>query len=102
MSTSSLKTLLQFILGVAISIGAALLLRIEPQETYGWFMGAVHGFLLVPNFLISLFDPSWIVKAPLHTSMYNFDWWVAGIFDILYWIWIIAGAIWVFVHRPRN
>ncbi len=88
-----MKTLLQLLVGIAICIGVALLLRINPQAEYGWLMGSVHGLLLVPNCIISVFDPSWLIKAPLHTSGYNICWWVLGICDILYWIWAIVGAV---------
>lgn len=88
-----MKTLIQLLVGIAICIGASLFLRINPEMEYGWLMGAVHGLLLVPNCLISIFDPSWLIKAPLHTSGYNIDWWICGICDVLYWIWAIVGAV---------
>ena len=88
-----MKTFLQLVIGVAVCVAVAVLLRIDPQTEYGWFMGAVHGFLLVPNFIVSLFDGSWLVKAPLHTQMYNIDWWVCGVIDVIYWIWAVAGAV---------
>lgn len=88
-----MKTLLQLIIGIGICLAAAFLLRINPEVEYGWFMGVIHGFLLVPNWLISLFDSAWLVKAPIHTSVYNTMWWIVGILDIIYWIWAIIGAI---------
>ena len=88
-----MKTFIQLIIGVAICVAIAVLLRIDPGVEYGWFMGAVHGFLLVPNFIVSIFDGSWLIKAPIHTQMYNIDWWVCGVLDIIYWIWAIAGAV---------
>lgn len=87
-----MKTLLQLIVGIAICLGLSWLLEINPETEYGWFMGIVHGLLLVPNWVISLFDASWLMKAPLHTQMYNIDWWVCGIINVLYWLWAIAGA----------
>ena len=95
-----MKTFLHLIIGIAVCIGAAFLLRINPEAEYGWFMGAVHGLLLVPNWLISLFDSSWLIKAPLHTRIYNIDWWVCGILDIAYWIWAIIGAV-ISIVRSR-
>lgn len=88
-----MKTLLQFIIGLAICFGVAFWLRIDPADSYGWFMGIIHGLLLVPNWLISLFDHSWLVKADNYTQMYNIDWWVFGIINILYWLWVIAGLL---------
>ena len=88
-----MKTFIQLIIGVAICVAIAVLLRIDPGVEYRWFMGAVHGFLLVPNFIVSIFDGSWLIKAPIHTQMYNIDWWVCGVLDIIYWIWAIAGAV---------
>ena len=88
-----MKTFIQLIIGIAICVAIAVLLRIDPGVEYGWFMGAVHGFLLVPNFIVSIFDGSWLIKAPIHTQMYNIDWWVCGVLDIIYWIWVIAGAV---------
>lgn len=87
-----MKTLLQLIIGILVCLGLAWLLRINPETEYGWFMGVVHGLLLVPNWIISLFDASWLVKAPLHTQVYNVMWWVCGVLNILYWLWAIAGA----------
>lgn len=88
-----MKTLLQFLAGAAICFGLAWVLRINPAQEYGWFMGMVHGLLLVPNWFISIFDSTWLVKAPLHTSVYNIDWWVCGILNIIYWIWAVVGAV---------
>ncbi len=94
-----MKTILQLLAGIAICFGLAWWLRIDPGQEYGWWMGIVHGILLVPNWLISLFDSTWLVKAPLHTQMYNIDWWVCGILNILYWIWAVAGAVISLVRR---
>ena len=88
-----MKTVFQLLVCIAICIGVALLLRINPETEYNWLMGSVHGLLLVPNCIISVFDPSWLIKAPLHTSGYNVAWWILGISDILYWIWAIVGAV---------
>ena len=94
-----MKTILQLLAGVAICFGLAWWLRIDPAQEYGWWMGIVHGLLLVPNWLISLFDSTWLVKAPLHTQMYNIDWWVCGILNIIYWLWAVIGAVISIVRR---
>lgn len=86
-----MKTILQFVIGVAVSMGLAALLRIDAGADYGWFMGAVQGLLLVPNWLISLFDPSWLVKAPQTHGLYNGAWWTCAVIDVLYWLWAVAG-----------
>ncbi len=88
-----MKTLIQLLIGIAVCLGAAYLLRIDPQTDYGCFMGGVHGLLLVPNWLLSIFNHEWMIKAQLHTSAYNIAWWVCGIIDIAYWAWAIIGAI---------
>ncbi len=94
-----MKEILDLLDGIAICFGLSGWLRIDPGQEYGWWMGIVHGILLVPNWLISLFDSTWLVKAPLHTQMYNIDWWVCGILNILYWIWAVAGAVISLVRR---
>ena len=94
-----MKTILQLLAGVAICFGLAWWLRIDPAQEYGWWMGIVHGLLLVPNWLISLVDSTWLVKAPLHTQMYNIDWWVCGILNIIYWLWAVIGAVISIVRR---
>lgn len=87
-----MKTIIQLIIGIAVCLGLAWLLEIRPETDYGWFMGAVHGVLLVPNWIISLFDSSWLIKATQYTSTYNVMWWVFGVLNILYWIWVLVGA----------
>lgn len=96
-----MKTLIQLIVGIAICIGAAFFLRINPEVDYSWLMGVVHGLLIVPNCIISIFDPSWLLKAPLHTSGYNTAWWIFSICDILYWIWAIVGAVIAIAHNRK-
>ena len=94
-----MKTFFQLIIGIAICLVVAYFLQISPTTDYGWFMGIVHGFLLVPNGIISLFDPSWLVKAPLHTQVYNIMWWMFGAISVVYWIWTIIGAIITMTRR---
>lgn len=94
-----MKTLLQLLAGIAICLGLAWILRIDPAQEYNWFMGIVHGLLLVPDWIISLFDSSWLIKAPEHTAMYNVCWWVCGILNIVYWIWAVTGAVISIIRR---
>lgn len=88
-----MKALLQLIITLAIALGLAWILSINPAKEYGWFMGLIHGGLLVPNWLIGLFDGSWLTKAPIHTSMYNVDWWITAILNVIYWAWLALAVI---------
>lgn len=97
-----MKTFLQFIIGIAICLLAAWLLRIDPATDYGWFMGIVHGVLLVPDWIISLFDKTWLLKAPLHTQMYNICWWICGVLNVIYWLWAITGTIMTIASRKSS
>lgn len=80
-----MKQFVNLLVTVAVSFGLAWLLSINPAKEYGWFMGLIHGGFLVPNWIISWFDPDWLVKAPLHTTMYNVDWWISVIFSAIFW-----------------
>lgn len=88
-----MKVVISFLIGVAICLGLAYWLQIEPEKEYGWFAGCIDGLLLVPNWLISLVKESWYIKAPIHTSMYNMAWWICGILNIIYWLWAAAGTV---------
>lgn len=62
---------------------AATICKIKPLEEYGWFQGAMHGLLAIPNWLMSLFSNSVLIKAPIHTSAYNVSWWIGLIIAII-------------------
>ena len=85
------------IIGVAITIGihfiVAYLLSIEPTKMYGWFSGWYQGFLVIPNYIISLIIDNHYVKAPLHTTAYNVFWWIFLITSLTTYIRLIINAI---------
>lgn len=97
-----MKTLLQFIIGVAVSLGTAFLLKISAATDYSWFMGAVHGLLFVPNLLIKIFDPSWLTEAVVRGQYYGAAWWTCAIINVIYWIWTIVGAVMSIVGRCKS
>jgi hypothetical protein len=67
---------------------AAIFIYPNPNENYsgfwwGWLTGSFHGALLIPNWIISLFDESRLIKANTYSSWYNFNWWLWAIGNIL-------------------
>ncbi|MFG6382051.1 MAG: hypothetical protein K1V87_08120 [Muribaculum sp.] len=86
-----MKAFLQLLWPLVIGLLLAWLLSINPVKEYGWFMGLIHGGLLVPNWIISWFDSSWLLSAPLHTTMYTVDWWIAAVLNVIGWVWIVIG-----------
>lgn len=77
---------IRFMITVAISFGFAWWLRIEPEQSYGWFMGLIHGGLLIPNWILSFFMEDWLVKAPIHSVMYTIDWWIMAVICGFSWL----------------
>lgn len=73
------KTLIivSFFVEVAIFFGLALLFPIVADQFYGWFGGLFHGFLVIPNWIISWFADGHLLRAPLCSGAYNI-WWLAG------------------------
>lgn len=88
-----LGAFIKFLLVLAIWIFIAWLLEINPMHEYGWFMGLIHGTLFIPNWIISWFDPSWYMMAPVHTSAYTGFWWFATVCDVIGWGVSFIGSI---------
>ena len=66
-----------------IWFGVAYIYDIKPDYEYGWVWGMFwHGPLTIPNWIISLFDPSKYYTAPLQTSGYTFWWWVTLVLNV--------------------
>ena len=96
-----MKAFINFIVMCAVSFGLAWLLQIEPTKEYGWFMGLVHGAFFVPNYIISLFDPAWLTKAVVYTTMYNVDWWIVVVLNVFGWIMSVFGLIGAIFMKRR-
>lgn len=64
------------VIGVALAFLLCWIFNIEGDKEYGWFAGSCHGSWIVYNWIRSWFFDGVFVKAPIHTSAYNFFWWV--------------------------
>lgn len=92
-----MKRFVTFILFWAVMFAVAWILRMNPEKEYGWFMGLVHGGLVIPNWIISLFNSDWLYKAPLHTNAYMVFWWINVVLSILNYV--VMGVVRLFVRR---
>lgn len=68
---------------IVIFFVVAAVADINPLEEYGWFSGCSHGLLAIPNWVMSWFSDTVIIKAPLCTSAYIVSWWIGLIFAII-------------------
>jgi len=83
--------LLRLIFSIAVLFLIANFIFPTPGKTYsgilwGIIYGALHGILLIPNWITSLFDHSRLIKASLYNDWYNFSWWLAAIGSVLNFI----------------
>ncbi len=62
---------------------AWILGRIDPQQSYGWLSGCWQGTVVVPNYIMSLFDNTILYKAAIHDSAY----------DVAYYVTVVALVI---------
>lgn len=79
----------QFILSLFINFVLAIFIYPDPLKEYsgfwnGFIIGDLHGWLVVPNFVISLFDNTRLIKATNYSGLYNFSWWFSIITYIAY------------------
>ena len=85
------------ILGICIAFGLFFLwvtiFDINPEKEYGWFMGSLHGFWSLHNWILSCFNGDILVKAPLHTSAYNIWWWIGLVLSVYTWIEFLLSII---------
>ena len=70
---------------LAVGCFFAWLLQIDPGKEYGWFMGIIHSWLLVPNWIISWFKSGWLIIAPLHTTAYMVFLWIHIVLSVLFY-----------------
>lgn len=82
------------VLGLVIVL--ALVFDINPAKEYGWFMGSLHGAWLPANWILSFFNESVLLKAPLHTNAYNTWWWIGVVCGVWGWIRTLLQVIIVF------
>jgi hypothetical protein len=81
------KLLLSISTGVAILFIMSIFIFPEPNKEYsgfwyGWLAGAFHGALIIPNWIISIFDESRQIKATTFSGWYNFNWWFCSISQV--------------------
>ena len=81
------------LVAIGIMFVMAIIFDIEPQKEYGWFGGWYQGFWVPVNWIMSWFNDSILVKAPIHTNAYNVFWWFGLILGAWQWIKIILGSI---------
>lgn len=82
----------KIVIEISVLLGVLFILSFfifpEPNKNYtGVDDGVLHGILLIPNWIISLFDESRQIKATTYDSWYNYAWWSSsiGIFiDLIY------------------
>ncbi len=53
---------------------------INPDKTYKWYSGILHGIFVIPNWVVSLFSNDIYCKAPNSTTAYSIWWWISFIF----------------------
>lgn len=83
------KVLVELIInlcGIGLTFVLAVIFDINPDKEYGWLMGNFHGVWMPSNWILSLFNDSVLLKAPIHTSAYNFWWWCGSLLAV--WLWI--------------
>ena len=73
-----------FVIGLVFAL--VLIFDINPAKEYGWFMGSLHGAWIPANWILSLFNDSVLLKAPLHTNAYNTWWWIGVVIGVWSWI----------------
>jgi hypothetical protein len=78
------KITLSLAVGFTIVFAMAYFIYPEPGKQYtgfwyGLMTGGFHGALLIPNWIISLFDSTRIIKATDCSTTYTIAWWVSAI-----------------------
>jgi hypothetical protein len=53
---------------------------INPDKSYSWYSGILHGIFVIPNWIVSLFSDDFYCKAPKSTIGYSIWWWITFIF----------------------
>lgn len=62
----------------------AIFIYPEPNKEYsgiiyGPLTGSLHGFLMIPNWIISFYDDTRLIKATSYSWWYNSWWWISAI-----------------------
>ena len=89
-----------FVIGLVFAL--ALIFDINPAKEYGWFLGSLHGAWIPANWILSLFNDSVLLKAPLHTNAYNTWWWIGVVMGVWSWIRIVLQLIASFRGRSHE
>ena len=83
---SAVGTIVGNLIGIVLLLSVAMIFDINSLKEYGWFVGSLHGVWAPGNWILSWFNDSVIMKAPIHTNAYNIWWWTGLLCGI--WIWI--------------
>ncbi len=80
------KILITVFLNLAVVFLLSIFIYPEPNKEYsgfwvGLFSGSLHGSLLIPNWIISQFDGTRLIKATTYSGWYNFCWWCGVIMN---------------------
>ena len=86
---NAIGIILGSILGICLAFLLTWIFNINPEKEYGWFAGLWHGSWAPYNWIRSLIFDDIYVKAPLHTTAYNWFWWIFFIFSL----WILLRSV---------
>lgn len=89
-----------FVIGLVFAL--ASIFDINSAKEYGWFMGGLHGAWIPANWILSLFNDSVLLKAPLHTNAYNTWWWIGVVIGVWSWIRIALQVIVAFRAKSNE
>lgn len=84
------QVILKWVVGLIVLGILSIFVYPDPSKEYsgffyGFFTGSYHGATIVPNYLISFFDKTRLLKAVNYSGWYNFNWWfwaIANIFTL--------------------
>lgn len=89
----ALSNYIGMIVGLATVFVLAIIFDIDSSKEYGWFLGFFHGGWAPANWIMSWFNDSILVKAPIHTNAYNVFWWIGLVIGALQWIKLLLATI---------
>ena len=78
----------KYFIGWGIAFAIAYFVNPTPDKHYEGFIDGVilanfHGTLWFPNWVMSLFEPSHLVKASSSSTVYTVFWWLACVGSVL-------------------
>ena len=83
------KKFLWIFIEIVLVFVVAYLFSIEAGKKYEWYAGVFHGAVVIPNYVISLFQDGYLYKATSFAYTYLYAWWAFFIFTFFYYVSII-------------